>query len=101
VNVAAHLINRANQPNSTGSPSAPLAATPLQPWEYVDEILGILKTAYPLLSLSMETFVDQIYQRFKCSEDEDAYRLVVALLSDGVQVSAAWKAIVVWYCGCD
>ncbi|KAK9238263.1 hypothetical protein V1525DRAFT_117414 [Lipomyces kononenkoae] len=90
-NAAAHLINRGNQPNAVGSPSTPIPATqtnpttPLQPWEYVDEILGILKTAYPLLSLSMETFVDQIYQRFKCSEDEDAYRLVVALLSDGVQ----------------
>lgn len=56
-----------------------------QPWEHVDEIMGILKTAYPLLSLSLESFVDQIYQRFKCPVDEDAYRLIVALLNDGVQ----------------
>ncbi|CAN6608795.1 transcription-associated protein 1 [Trichomonascus vanleenenianus] len=56
-----------------------------QPWEYVDEIMGILKTAYPLLALSLETFVDQIYQRFKCPVDEDAYRLIVALLNDGIQ----------------
>ncbi|ORY74856.1 FAT domain-domain-containing protein, partial [Protomyces lactucae-debilis] len=56
-----------------------------QPWEHVDEIMAILKTAFPLLALSMETMVDQIQQRFKCQADEDAYRLIVALLNDGVQ----------------
>lgn len=54
-------------------------------WEYVEEIMGILKTAYPLLALSLESLVDQINQRFKCTADEDAYRLGVALLNDGVQ----------------
>jgi transformation/transcription domain-associated protein len=58
-----------------------------QPWEYVDEIMGILKTAYPLLALSLESLVDQINHRFKCSADEDAYRLVTALLNDGIQYS--------------
>ena len=57
-----------------------------QPWEYVDEIMTILKTAHPLLALSMETVVDQVQQRFKCPADEDAYRLIVALLNDGVAV---------------
>ncbi|KAK9457474.1 hypothetical protein V1511DRAFT_170812 [Dipodascopsis uninucleata] len=87
-----HLMQRPQSSvgSAVGSPAVSQAsqsvpATPQQPWEYVDEILGILKTAYPLLSLSMETFVDQIYQRFKCPEDEDAYRLVVALFNDGVQ----------------
>lgn len=56
-----------------------------QAWEHVDEIMGILKTAYPLLALSLESLVDQINQRFKCTADEDAYRLGVALLNDGVQ----------------
>ncbi|QSL64955.1 hypothetical protein MERGE_002259 [Pneumocystis wakefieldiae] len=56
-----------------------------QPWEHVDEIMSILKTAYPLLALSMETMVDQIQQRFKCTPDEDVYRLIVALLNDGIQ----------------
>ncbi|KAI5282031.1 hypothetical protein KEM52_003794, partial [Ascosphaera acerosa] len=32
----------------------------------------------------METMVDQIHTRFKCSIDEDAYRLIVALLNDGI-----------------
>lgn len=53
--------------------------------EHVDEIMGILKTAYPLLALLLELIVDQINQRFKCTADEDAYRLGVALLNDGVQ----------------
>ncbi|RLV84171.1 Transcription-associated protein 1 [Meyerozyma sp. JA9] len=56
-----------------------------QAWEHVEEIMGILKTAYPLLTLSLESLVDQINQRFKCTADEDAYRLGVALLNDGVQ----------------
>lgn len=56
------------------------------PWEYVDEIMGLLKTAFPLLALSMETMVDQILQRLKPTTDEDIYRLIVALLNDGVQM---------------
>ncbi|KAG7193884.1 uncharacterized protein KQ657_005082 [Scheffersomyces spartinae] len=56
-----------------------------QAWKHVEEIMGILKTAYPLLALSLESLVDQINQRFKCTADEDAYRLCIALLNDGVQ----------------
>lgn len=54
------------------------------PWDHVDAIMGILKTTYPLLALLLELIVDQILQRFKCNADEDAYRLVIALLNDGV-----------------
>lgn len=63
----------------------PAAAAVKRLWEYVEEIMGILKTAYPLLALLLESLVDQINQRFKCTADEDAYRLGVALLNDGVQ----------------
>lgn len=56
-----------------------------QPLEHIDEIMAILKTAYPLMALSLESLVDQINQRFKCTADEDAYRLCVALLNDGIQ----------------
>ncbi|KAJ3344480.1 hypothetical protein HDU83_005150 [Entophlyctis luteolus] len=56
-----------------------------QPWEYLEEIMALLKTAFPLLTLSMETMVDQINQRLKPSSDEDIYRLVVALLNDSIQ----------------
>ncbi len=57
-----------------------------QPWEYVEEIMSLLKTAFPLLALTMETMVDQILQRLKPTTDEDIYRLIVALLNDGVQM---------------
>ncbi|KAM7198003.1 hypothetical protein V8F33_005270 [Rhypophila sp. PSN 637] len=54
------------------------------PWELTEEIMSVLKTAFPLLALSMETMVDQISKHFKCPPDEDAYRLIVALLNDGL-----------------
>ena len=56
------------------------------PWEYIEEVMAVLKTAFPLLALTMETMADQILQRLKPSADEDIYRLIVALLNDGVQV---------------
>lgn len=52
--------------------------------EYMDEVTNTLKTAYPLLMLSLETLIDQMYHRFKSPPDEDAYRLTVALLNDGL-----------------
>ncbi|KAI9891244.1 MAG: hypothetical protein M1814_002934 [Vezdaea aestivalis] len=72
-------------PSLTGD-SAKSGSTPTRkhPWEYTEEIMAVLKTAYPLLSLSMETMVDQIQKHFKCPPDEDAYRLIVALLNDGL-----------------
>ncbi|KAF2448613.1 hypothetical protein P171DRAFT_518105 [Karstenula rhodostoma CBS 690.94] len=57
---------------------------PKRPWDHVEEISAILKTAFPLLALSMETMLDQIQKNFKCPPDEDAYRLIVALLNDGL-----------------
>jgi transformation/transcription domain-associated protein len=54
------------------------------PWELTEDIMSALKTAFPLLALSMETMVDQIQKHFKCPPDEDAYRLIVALLNDAL-----------------
>ncbi|RCK57773.1 Transcription-associated protein 1 [Candida viswanathii] len=71
------------QPQQPPQISIPLSVR--QPLEHVDEVMAILKTAYPLLALSLESLVDQINQRFKCTADEDAYRLCVALLNDGIQ----------------
>ncbi|KAA8905830.1 FAT domain-containing protein [Sphaerosporella brunnea] len=91
------------QPGAAGSPTMPTAqpnaaspAPPGQnqapqphvkrlPWEYAEEIMSVLKTAFPLLALSMETMGDQISKFFKCPPDEDAYRLIVALLNDALQ----------------
>ncbi len=59
---------------------------PRQPWEYVDEILNILKTAFPLLTLTMENIAEQIQQRFKPTNEEDIYRLSpMLLLNDALQ----------------
>lgn len=70
------------QPN--GAPQSEGAQKDKQPWEYADDVMAGLKTAFPLLALSMETMVDQIHKNFKCPPDEDAYRLIVALLNDGL-----------------
>ncbi|KAF2646609.1 hypothetical protein P280DRAFT_464812 [Massarina eburnea CBS 473.64] len=73
--------------NAQGTPNgaAPEASpAPKRPWDHVEEISAILKTAFPLLALSMETMLDQIQKNFKCPPDEDAYRLIVALLNDGL-----------------
>ncbi|BFZ54613.1 transcription-associated protein 1 [Savitreella phatthalungensis] len=86
-NAASIITKKENGANAASlashSPRPTAALQNRQPWEH--EIMAILKTAYPLLALSMETLVDQIQQRFKCQADEDAYRLIVALLNDGVQ----------------
>src|SRR5437773_1177477 len=34
----------------------------MPPWEHTEEVLSVLKTAFPLLALSMETMVDQIHK---------------------------------------
>ncbi|KAF2177502.1 hypothetical protein K469DRAFT_603242 [Zopfia rhizophila CBS 207.26] len=72
--------NQQGTPNGTAETPAP----PKKPWDHVEEISAILKTAFPLLALSMETMLDQIQKNFKCPPDEDAYRLIVALLNDGL-----------------
>lgn len=66
-------------------PAAPTQlAQKKPPWEHTEEILAVLKTAFPLLALSMESMVDQIGKYFKCPPDEDAYRLITALLNDAL-----------------
>ncbi|KAG8628559.1 hypothetical protein KVT40_004432 [Elsinoe batatas] len=62
----------------------PQPEKPKKPWDHTEELMQTLKTAFPLLALSMETMVDQIQKYFKCQPDEDAYRLIVALLNDAL-----------------
>ncbi|KAK3200882.1 hypothetical protein GRF29_213g235076 [Pseudopithomyces chartarum] len=70
--------------DAPNAPAAEAPPAPKRPWDHVEEISAILKTAFPLLALSMETMLDQIQKNFKCPPDEDAYRLIVALLNDGL-----------------
>ena len=60
-----------------------------QSWDYIEEVVQILKTAFPLLILSLETMIDQIAQRFKATPEEEVYRLVCMLLQDAIQVRPA------------
>lgn len=53
-----------------------------QPWEHLQELNNILKTAYPLLALSLESLIAQINERFKTTTDEDLFRLINVLLID-------------------
>jgi transformation/transcription domain-associated protein len=75
-------VNGSNGQQAAESTSQP--PTPKKPWEHTDEIMSVLKTAFPLLALSMESMVDQIQKHFKCPPDEDAYRLITALLNDAL-----------------
>ncbi|KAG8529873.1 uncharacterized protein KY384_005354 [Bacidia gigantensis] len=63
-------------------------SAPKRPWEHAQEINDKLKTTFPLLAYSMESMVDQVQKHFKCPPDEDAYRLIVALLNDGLNYIA-------------
>ena len=76
-----------NGKHHTTPDAEPETQPPKKPWEYSEEIMAVLKTTFPLLAFSMETMVDQIQKCFKCPPDEDAYRLIVALLNDGLTVS--------------
>ncbi len=65
----------------------PMPQAPRMPQELLDEILSILKTAFPLLALSMEKMVDHINVRALPPKEEDVYRFFFALLSDALGVS--------------
>ena len=54
--------------------------------EHIDEVVQILKTAFPLLILSMESMVEQLNSRFKSSQDENTYRFISMLLQEALQV---------------
>ncbi|KAG7096929.1 hypothetical protein E1B28_004330 [Marasmius oreades] len=54
-------------------------------WECVEEIVQLLKTAFPLLTLSLETIVDQLITRFKQTPEENMYHHIFLLLGDAMQ----------------
>ena len=70
--------------NGDTKPETPQKEEPKKPQDYANEIMDGLKTGFPLLALSMETMTDQLSKHFKCSPDEDAHRLIVALLNDAL-----------------
>ena len=49
-----------SQPQQPPHPQINIPNSVRQPLEHIDEIMAILKTAYPLMALSLESLVDQI-----------------------------------------
>lgn len=82
--------NASPLPSQTASQPLPVphqVPVPKQPQEYVDDILNILKTAFPLLALSMEKMVDHISVRAKTPNEEEIFRVLSVLLENGISVS--------------
>jgi len=80
-------ISNANGPGQTAVHAARTpSSAQRQPWEYVEEIVSILKSAFPLLSLTLETIQDQLKQRFKPSPEEDLYRVFNNAVVGGINV---------------
>jgi len=79
--------NPTQQPHvqSTLDPVVP-ANIDRKPWDYIDEIVALLKTGHPLLALTLETIVDQMRDRLKADGDEELYRAICALQADALQV---------------
>jgi transformation/transcription domain-associated protein len=69
-------------------------AVPRAPYEMLEEISNMLKTAFPLLALMMERMVDHISIRAKPNSEEDIYRFFAALLNDAMQVSKLFSVLV-------
>ncbi|GLB33849.1 putative PI3 PI4-kinase family protein [Lyophyllum shimeji] len=80
---SSHPSAEASHPAVAPAPDTP--SPPRQPSEYVDDVLNVLKTSFPLLILSLETMVDQISHKFKLTADEEIYRNICLLLQDAVQ----------------
>ena len=70
---------------TTAEVSSALSMVAKTPEESVSEIMSILRTAFPLLTLSLETMVEQMLSRLKPSPEEDMYRVISALNVDAYQ----------------
>ncbi|KAJ8698457.1 transcription-associated protein 1 [Pleurotus ostreatus] len=78
----------ASQANAATTPSTsfdPMTFPSRQASEHLEEVVQILKTAFPLLILSMETMIDQFHAKFKLSSEEETYRHIGLFLADAMQ----------------
>jgi transformation/transcription domain-associated protein len=50
------------------------------PLEHTEDLVGILKTGYPLLALSLENMVEHIIHRLRSSPEEDLYRIITTFI---------------------
>ena len=61
-----------------------------QGYEVADEVGQIMKTAFPLLIMSLETISDTLLSKFKPSNEEETYRLISLLMSEALNVSSGY-----------
>jgi hypothetical protein len=66
--------------------AAPPAEVIKHGWDMADELVTLLKTAHPLLALTMEQFAEQIRERLKPGPEEEVYRMSGALLTEALNV---------------
>jgi hypothetical protein len=88
---AADTLNATAPPQAAPGPAqiqaTPNAAGDPKLWEYVDEVAQRLKTAFPLLVLTMETVMDQFSKRFRQTPEEDQYRVFSQMTTEVLTVS--------------
>ena len=72
----------------SGTDSAKPKAHTFQGYDVLNEVHQIMKTAFPLLIMSLEAVSDQLFFKFKASNEEETYRLIQMLLQEGLAVSA-------------
>ena len=70
--------------SSSTTTEAPFQKKP--PHELAEDLIGILKTGYPLLALSLENMVEHIIHRLRSSPEEDLYRIITTLITENMQV---------------
>ena len=90
------LLRNSSGPNGAQASNDPTKANPtvVRPGlECIEEVGQIMKTAFPLLIMSLETIVDQISQRFRSSQDEEIHRLICMLLQDAMSVSQDYRSL--------
>lgn len=55
------------------------------PMECAEDLISVLKTGYPLLSLTMENVMEHIVHRLRSTVDEDFYRVLTSLIGEAYQ----------------
>ena len=88
----AQLSSVSNGENDSNGQQATVNGPPAHPplkvaSDYAEELMTILKTAYPLLALTLETLVDQMLQKFRATAEEEVYRFICMLLQEAMNVS--------------
>lgn len=77
----------ADQSTQGGEQAGQQADGTKQPFDLQDELIALLKTAHPLLALTMESMAEQIRERLKPSTEEETYRWTGTMLIEALQAS--------------